>query len=560
MKIISGGTFMVLNAAAYLVKCLEAQKVEFIFGIPGASIDGVYNALLDSHIRLIVCRHEQNAVFMAAAYGRLTGKPGVVLVTSGPGVANMATGLLTATTEGDPVVAIGGNVSRSLMLKESHQAASNVALLKSVTKLSVQIGVPEEIGEVVANCFRQAVYPRSGGCFISISQDILRELIDYPVILQQPSIQFGTSFSETLQIVCNAVLDAKFPVLLLGEEASRPDNASAIRGLLEQYPLPAVSTFQAAGVISYNLIRCAVGCVGLFHNQPGDRLLEKADVILAVGFNEVEYDPELWNFDHDKIIIHIDYMPAKIRLCYQPLYELLGNIERNITELAGLLAGSVQKSEGLEHAKPFHDEMIAQSELPVAGHSALIHPRQFIHALRQVVNDSTIVTCDAGSVYMWMARYFTVYNPRQLLFSNGQQTMGVALPWAIAASLACPGKKIISLSGDGGFLFSGMELETAVRENCRIIHCVWRDGGFNMVKEGEMIKYQRKSGVDFGTVNLVDYARAFGAVGYAATSSAELPAIFADALQQDKPVLIDIPIDYSDNHALFVTIHTHKTI
>ncbi len=549
---------MVLNAAAYLVKCLEAQKVDFVFGIPGVSIDGVYNALLDSNIRVIVCRHEQNAVFMAAAYGRLTGKPGVVLVNSGPGVANMATGLLTATTEGDPVVAIGGNFSRSLMLKESHQVSSNVALLRPVTKLSVQIGMPEEIGEVVANCFRQAVYPRGGGCFISIPQDILKESVERPVILQQPAIQFGTSFFETLQMVSNAILHAKFPVLLLGEEASRQDNASAICGLLEQFPLPAVCTFQAAGVISYNLMKCAVGCVGVFHNQPGDRLLEKADLIVTVGFNQVEYGAELWNFDHDKVIIHIDYMPAKICLCYQPLYELLGNIERNVIELAKLLKGSGQKSEGMERAKPFHDEMIAQLEFQVTNHSTLIHPRQFIQALGRIVNDNTIVTCDVGSVYMWMARYFTVYNPRQLLFSNGQQTLGVALPWAIAACLAYPEKKIISLSGDGGFLFSSMELETAVREKCRIIHCVWRDGSFNMVKEDEMIKFQRKSGVDFGTVNLVDYARAFGAVGYAASSSAELPAIFTDAMRQNKPVLIDVPIDYSDNHDLFVTIRAHK--
>jgi acetolactate synthase-1/2/3 large subunit len=546
------------NAAAYLVKCLEAQKVEFIFGIPGVSIDGVYNALIDSNIRLIVCRHEQNAVFMAAAYGRLTGKPGVVLVTSGPGTANMATGLLTATTEGDPVVAIGGNVSRDLLLKESHQASSSVEMLKLVTKLSVQIGVPGQIGEVIANCFRQAVYPRSGACFISIPQDILIETIDYPVILQQPPIQFGAAFLETLQKVSITILQAKLPILLLGEEASRPANASAVRRLLEQFPMPAICTFQAAGVVSHELINCAVGRVGLFYNQPGDRLIEQADLILAVGFNEVEYDPEIWNSGRDKIIVHIDYMPAKIRLCYQPLYELLGDIESNVTQLTKLLVQSGIKSRGIEQAKPFHDQLMEQLEFNPTGNSQLIHPRQFIHALRNILNDDTIVTCDVGSIYMWVARYLPSFNPHQLLFSNGQQTMGVAMPWAIAAKLVYPGKKIISLSGDGGFLFSSMELETAIRENCPIIHCVWRDGSYNMVKESEMIKYNRKSGVDFGSVDLVDYAHAFGAIGYEARNSAELPAIFDDALLQTKPVLIDIPIDYSDNHDLFVTVNNYK--
>ena len=210
-----------LTGGQLVVKCLEAQGVEYVFGIPGAKIDSVFNALEDSPIQLILCRHEQNAAFMAAAYGRLTGRPGVVLVTSGPGVSNLATGLLTATTEGDPVVALGGNVSRGMALKSAHQNTDNVQLMKPVTKTSVEVQVPQNIPEVIANAFRVATAPKSGACFISFPQDVLLESTAAPVIPLQPKISYGASNQSTVMAVANLINHAKFPVLLLGEEASR---------------------------------------------------------------------------------------------------------------------------------------------------------------------------------------------------------------------------------------------------------------------------------------------------------------------------------------------------
>ena len=532
-----------------MVRCLEALDVKYVFGIPGAKIDSVFNALKDSSIQLILCRHEQNAAFMAGIYGRLTGKPGVVLVTSGPGVSNLTTGLLTATTEGDPIVALGGNVSRAMALKASHQSADNVGMMKPATKSSVQVEVVSAIPEVIANAFRVATTPRKGACFVSFPQDVLLEKTDAPVI-HLPTESYGLAHQTQFVEAARLIHAAKFPVLLLGEEASQQNNVPAIRALLEKTALPTVGTFQAAGVVSRELVSCFAGRVGLFRNQPGDQLLEKADVVITIGFNPVEYDPEIWNSARKKTMIHVDYISADIRENYQPTLELLGDIHLNVVELTSLLQSDMA-AQNKQHAKPFYDMHQKIVNNTHASKNDLVHPLHFIQVLRELMDDDAYVACDIGSVYMWMARYFLCYEPRHLLFSNGQQTLGVALPWAMGVNFACPGKRVVSLSGDGGFLFSAMELENAVRQKNNFVHFVWRDGSYNMVKEQEVMKYKREAGVELGKVNLIDFANAFGAKGYELKNPADLKSMMREAFAQKGPVLVDIPIDYSDNLSLF---------
>jgi acetolactate synthase-1/2/3 large subunit len=537
------------TGATLLVRCLEQRGIEYIFGIPGAKIDSVFDALLDSSIKLIVCRHEQNAAFMAAAYGRLTGKPGIVLVTSGPGVANLTTGLLTATTEGDPVIALGGNVPLSMTWKQSHQNLNNVQLMQPVTKSSVEARAVENIPELIENAFLIATEPTQGACFISLPQDILREAtLNTPLPVTQ-SISYGQSTPHLIAQVASRINDAKQPVLFLGSEASRPENTAAIRQFLDITPLVVVSTYQAAGVIAFSQLDCFMGRVGLFKNQPGDRLLDEADLIITIGYNPVEYDPEIWN-TNNKAIIHVNYTPCKMRVKYTPIYELLGDIDLLLKELSKQIKPRTLNETSKEIAQ-LHHEFINIMSSKQQCTTMPIHPLRFIHELTQVVTLDTTVCCDVGSVYMWMARYFLSYRPHQLLFSNGQQTLGIALPWAIAAYFARPKTPIISISGDGGFLFSAMELETAVREQIPLIHFIWRDGSYNMVLEQEMMKYHRKSGVDIGKIDIPLFAQAFGAVGYELKDPNDFQTIFKQALHAKKPVLIDVPIDYSDNLSLF---------
>lgn len=540
----------VMIGAELLVKCLEVKGVEYIFGIPGAKIDSVFNALLDSSIRLIVCRHEQNAVFMAAAYGRLTGKPGVVLVTSGPGVGNLTTGLMTATTEGDPVVAIGGNVSRALMIKGSHQSAENTEILRAVTKASVNVELVNSIPEIVENAFRVACESRRGASFISVPQDVLMEPTTVKPFMNLPLPKYGAAPGEYLKQAASLINNAKLPVLFLGAEASRPENTEAIRALLEIMPFAVVTTYQGAGVIPQSLLKCFFGRVGLFKNQPGDQVLKLADLIITIGFNSVEYDSEVWNANNRRSIIHLDYNPCYVRNTYQPMCELLGDIALNIHAL-GLLLEKNRKWTALEELTTEHSKLLNEIRSGKNFEGMPIHPLRFIYELHQVVEEDMTICCDIGSVYIWLARYFLCFRPHQILFSNGQQTLGVGLPWAIGCNYARPGKKIISISGDGGFLFSAAELETAVREKLHFVHFIWRDGSYNMVLEQEIMKYKRKSGVDLGPVNIPDFAKAFGALGFELTDPSEFGTLFKKAMQADKPVLIDVQIDYSDNPMLF---------
>lgn len=539
------------RAARLLVECLERHGVKIIFGLPGAKIDSVFDALLDSSIRVILCRHEQNAAFMAAAYGRLTGKPGVVLVTSGPGVSNLTTGLLTATTEGDPIIALGGSVPRNTRLRDTHQNVDNLKLMGAVTKNAMEIMMPETIPEIVENAFRIATRPRCGAVFLSLPQDMLMEMTETAANDPAPPVAWSIATDAVLVQAAALINKARLPVLLLGWEASRPENSNAIQAFLHKTPLATVGTYQAAGAVSRELLACFFGRVGLFKNQPGDTLLEAADLVITVGYDGIEYEPGVWNTGRAKSIVHIDYHGANIHPAYVPALEITGDIATNLLALMPKL----QISQRIPDLPVLQDRQRRLTERYESGAhmtGRLVHPLRFMNDLSRALPDDATVISDIGSHYIWLAHYFTSYRPRHLLFSNGQQTLGVALPWAMACTIARPGKKVVSISGDGGFLFSAMELETAVREQMDLVHFVWGDGAFNMVLEQQKLKYHRESAVRFGHVDLVKYAESFGAKGYKVNDSEELAPIMEAALRQKGPILVEVPIDYSDNPELFI--------
>lgn len=533
-----------------VVESLKNHGVEYVFGIPGAKIDGVFNALVDDGPELIVTRHEQNAAFMAQGIGRLTGKPGVVIATSGPGASNLATGLVTATAEGDPVLAIAGQVKRSDLLKLTHQSMDNAALFKPITKYSAEIQDPETISEIMANAFRLATASKQGASFISIPQDVVDAQVTNQHIKPLEDPRLGVARGEEIDALSKRIEAAQLPVLLVGMRSSSQEVTEAIRELVQKTDLPVVETFQAAGVISRELENHFFGRVGLFRNQPGDALLKRSDLIIAIGYDPIEYEARNWNAEKDAKIIVIDDTPAEIDGFMQPEKELIGDIAGNLLALTTSLTGTQTTDE----AKLYLDDLrIRLNDRDVVKNkktTGLVHPLEVINVLQEKTDDSMTVTVDVGSHYIWMARHFKSYEPRHLLFSNGMQTLGVALPWAISAALVRPNTQIISISGDGGFLFSSQDLETAVRKNLKIIHLVWNDGHYNMVEFQEEMKYNRSSGVELGPVDFVKYAESFGALGLRATSKNELEEAIQTGMETDGPVIIDIPIDYSDNQDL----------
>ncbi|MED1922523.1 acetolactate synthase AlsS [Bacillus velezensis] len=535
------------RGAELVVDCLVEQGVTHVFGIPGAKIDAVFDALKDKGPELVLCRHEQNAAFMAAAVGRLTGKPGVCLVTSGPGASNLATGLLTANTEGDPVVALAGNVIRADRLKRTHQSLDNAALFQPITKYSVEVQETGNIPEAVTNAFRAASAGQAGAAFVSFPQDVVNEITNVKNVRSVPAPKQGPAPEEAVSAAIAKIQTAKLPVLLVGMKGGRPEAVKQIRKLLAKTKLPFVETYQGAGTLSRELEDQYFGRIGLFRNQPGDLLLEQADVVLTIGYDPIEYDPKFWNVNGDRAIIHLDEIQADIDHAYQPELELLGDIAATVKQIehdAVTFDMGSREQEVLSELK----QMLTDSEKAPSDHkSDRVHPLQIVQELRNAIDDDVTVTCDIGSHAIWMSRYFRAYEPLKLLISNGMQTLGVALPWAIAATLVNPGEKVVSVSGDGGFLFSAMELETAVRLKVPIVHLVWNDSTYDMVAFQQMKKYNRTSCVDFGNIDIVKYAESFGATGLRVESPEQLADVLQKGLNTEGPVIIDIPVDYSDN-------------
>lgn len=537
-----------------VVESLINHHVDYVFGIPGAKIDGVFNELEDQGPELIVTRHEQNAAFMAQAIGRITGEPGVVIATSGPGASNLATGLVTATAEGDPVLAIAGQVKRSDLLKLTHQSMDNAALFQPITKYSAEIQDPETISEVIANAYRMAKSSKKGASFISIPQDVVDAPVQGNVIKPLSDPKLGSASADDIRYLAERIREAKLPVLLVGMRGSSEKETLAIRQLVEKTALPVVETFQAAGVISRKLEAHFFGRVGLFRNQPGDMLLKRSDLVIAIGYDPIEYEARNWNAEKDARIIVIDEAPAEIDPFMQPERELIGDISATLDLLTGSLEPQQVSEDAKEYLASLQAKLTERDIVQSKGEAGILHPLEVINTLQSKVTDDMTVTVDVGSHYIWMARHFRSYEPRHLLFSNGMQTLGVALPWAISAALVRPNTQIVSVSGDGGFLFSAQDLETAVRKKLNIVHLIWNDGHYNMVEFQEKMKYQRASGVDFGPVDFVKYAEAFGAKGIRATSVEELEKALEEGFATEGPVIIDIPIDYRDNEKLGETI------
>ncbi|MGA5654910.1 acetolactate synthase AlsS [Rahnella contaminans] len=535
--------------ADLVVAQLEAQGVKHVFGIPGAKIDRVFDSLIDSTITTIPVRHEANAAFMAGAVGRLTGKAGVALVTSGPGCSNLITGVATATSEGDPLVALGGAVKRADHVKQVHQTMDTVAMFRPVTKYSAEVTSSSALAEVMANGFRAAEFGRPGAAFISLPMDIVNEPASGKLLTSQPPV-LGSAPHDAILQVARLLKQAKNPVLLLGLMASQPRNAAAIRRLLHKSDLPVTSTYQAAGVIDQASFHRFAGRVGLFNNQAGDRLLRNADLVITIGYSPVEYEPAQWNNENAELV-HIDVMPAETDSEYLPDVELVGDI----ADTLDLLTEQIQQHFVLSTSSIaiLEDRRQQRELLDQKGRSLnqfAIHPLRLVRAMQDIVNSDVTLCVDMGSFHIWIARYLYSFRARQVLISNGQQTMGVALPWAIGAALVDPGRKVVSVSGDGGFMQSSMELETAVRLGVNLLHIIWVDEAYNMVAIQEEKKYQRTSGIQFGPIDFKAYADAFGAKGFAVTSAEALESTLRAAMDVQGPAVVAVPVDYGDNALL----------
>jgi acetolactate synthase I/II/III large subunit len=546
-----------VRAAQRVVETLSAYGIQYVFGIPGGKIDVVFDALHDGGPKLVVCRHEQNAAFMAAAVGRLTGTPGVALVTSGPGTTNLATGLVTATTEQDPMVAICGAVARADRLKRTHQTMDAVGAVKPFTKYAGEVDDPDNAAETIANAIRAATTPPRGAAAVVLPADVAAAPTAAAIGQPARMSALGPAPAVHIEAAASLIRAARQPVLFVGARAGDPASCAALRALLAVTDLPVVETFQAAGLVSRELEDHFVGRVGLFRNQPGDILIAHADAVVTVGYDPVEYDPRLWNTEPARTVIHIDELPADIDVHYQPTLELRGDIAATVAELTPGLAGLRLSDAALAAVEEQRatllriDEQARNQPETKVG----VNPAALVLKIRELVDDDTTIACDVGSNYIFMGRHFRVYEPQRLLFSDGQQTLGVAVPWAMAAAMVRPGTQVVSVSGDGGFLFSAQELETASRLGLSFTHVIFRDNTYDMVGFQELMKYGRKSGVQLGDFDIAHYAAAFGATGIRVTSMHEFENAFKQSLAAPGITILDVPVDYSHTTDLYAQLH-----
>ncbi|MEE6682669.1 acetolactate synthase AlsS [Limosilactobacillus reuteri] len=545
-----------LHGADIVIDSLRKHGVNLVFGIPGAKIDRLFEGLdgqdSEDAPKLIVTRHEQNAAFMAQAYGRLTGKTGVAIATSGPGVGNLATGIMTANAEGDPMLAIGGQVQRKDLHRATHQSTLSTEIMAPITQYSAEIQDPNNISEIMANAFEASQDARKGAAFVSLPQDVDdAEVTEKPLpIYETPKM--GPADPNDLQKLIELIKNSKMPVILVGQRGADEEITTALRKLLSDYSLPVVETYQAAGVVSRDLEQQSYfGRIGLFRNQVGDQLLQQSDLVIAVGYDPIEYEPRNWNKEGNLRIVNLDTLPAQIDNHYTPIMQLVGNIATSLTELDKLLKGYEYPVAATEQLVKYKQELDQDKKIQVPVSNNASHPLAVVHAIQENVTDDMHVALDVGSHYIWMARHFRCYQPRHLLISNGMQTLGVGLPWAMVAAMLYPEHKSVAVCGDGGFLFSGAELATAVQHHLNVVTIVWNDGGhYDMVKFQEEMKYSQAAGVKFGNVDIVKYAESFGATGLRVNKPADLTKVLSQAFNIDGPVVVDVPVDYSNNKEL----------
>jgi acetolactate synthase I/II/III large subunit len=537
-----------MKASDLLVKCLENEGVEYIFGIPGEETLDLMESLRTSQIKFIVARHEQAAAFMADAYGRLTGRAGVCLATLGPGATNLFTGVADAYLDAAPMVAITGQADLKRIHKESHQYVNIVEMCENVTKWNGRIDTPEVIPEMVRKAFKTAEAEKPGPTHLELPENIAAMTVYEMYETMIPPIRARRSSPDRLSLrkAADLVEAAAFPVILAGHGVVRKAANDRLRRFAEQLGIPVVTTFMGKGSVSADSPAC-IGSLGLANDRQLADVFGKADLVIAVGYGLVEYAPNNWNPKLDKRVIHIDFTSSEVDLHYAPEVEIVSDIRESLELLEGMLSTNKKSPTAVELHADFRDNFRrigAEQTWPV-------RPPQILHTIRSVLADSDILISDVGTCKFWAAKFYPVRENNTFIMSNGFAAMGFSLPAAVTAKLVKPDRKVVALSGDGGFLMNLQDLETAVRMKLNMAIVVFNDSSYNLIKWKAVKKFGAAHGVDFTNPDFIKVAEAFGAAGLRLRSAGDFEPMLRDALTRDVPVVIDVPIDYSQNELIY---------
>ncbi|MBU0682567.1 MAG: acetolactate synthase large subunit [Proteobacteria bacterium] len=538
-----------MKAAELFVKCLENEGVEYIFGVPGEENAHFMMALEDSPIKFVVCRHEQGAAFIADAYGRLTGRPGVCLGTLGPGATNLVTGVADANMDRVPLIVLTGQADSRRQHKESHQNMDVVAMFTPITKWAKPIIHSGNIPEVVRKAFKLAVMEKPGACHIELADDIAAfETAGAPLPIEKP--QRPVPAANMIAAAVKMIKTAKKPVILAGNGAIRHHASQALRLFTDLTHIPVTNTFMGKGAVSRQSEHCLF-TIGL---QSQDHILcslQQADLVITLGYDTVEYAPHLWSRHfsdkNGQKLIHIDCVPAESDEYYAVDLEIVGDVAQTLELLNKKFTNHVPHiNEEYIHTIRSRqlEDFMAHKDDDTKG---TIRPQKILWDVRQVMGPDDILISDVGAHKMWIARYYQCDEPNTCLISNGFCSMGFALPAAIGAKIVHPERKVLAICGDGGFLMNVQELETARRIGANIVVMIWDDQSYGLIEWKQQNTFGRHTDLHFNNPDFIKLAEAFGCKGMRVENSADLHDALKEAFKQDVPVLLSVPVDYREN-------------
>jgi acetolactate synthase I/II/III large subunit len=553
------------SAASLLVDCLTAEGCKFVFSVPGEETMDVLEALAEANaeanadsegIRHVTTRHEQGAAFMADVHGRLTGNAAVAMSTLGPGATNLVTGIADAFLDRAPMVALTGQTGSDKIHKEAHQFVDIVRMLEPVTKWNQRVEQAGSIPEIIRKAFRVAQLEKPGPTHIELPENIAAEPAPAELRPVEPTNPyFPEPTEEAIAHAARLIEASERPLVLAGNGVLRRHAAPELRAFAKGLHVPVAMTFMGKGAMDdrSHLSLMAVGLQARDHVLSG---FDRADLVVSVGYDLVEYAPARWNPDGTKRIVHIDTQPAEVDAFYRPAVELIGDIDGTLRRL---LAEVLPHGIGGRDAAQRHAarETLVHQDLRTALLRDLgafasdegypIKPQKAIADLRRALEPEDIVVSDVGAHKIWVARLFQTYEPNTVIISNGFAAMGISLPGAIAAKLVHPDRRVVALCGDGGFLMNSQELETARRIGANVTVVVWRDNGYGLIDWKQRNEFGRPFAVEFGNPDFVAYAESFGIAGFRPESAADLYATLRRALDVDGPALVEVPIDYREN-------------
>jgi acetolactate synthase-1/2/3 large subunit len=535
-----------LKSADLFIACLEEEGVEYVFGVPGEENLNLLESLRTSRIKLVVTRHEQHAAFMAATYGRLTGRAGVCLATLGPGATNLLTGIAYAQLGGMPLLAITGQKALRNNLQGKFQLINVVDTFRPVTKWNLSLTDSRVIPRSIRHAFKVAEAERPGAVHLELPEDVAGENIEPTRPQKRVTLRRPNADEHALDEAAEMIRAAERPIIIYSAGANRKRITEQLTALVEATGIYAIGTQMGKGVLADDHPQ-SLFCMGIHKRDYVHTAVDEADLVITLGYDVAEYPPSVWNRDKAKPILHIDFVPADPDEYYSPAHEVIGDISYTLQALRDRLAGVRFDSLRLKRLRDYVVQRLYDHE---PAYCFPPTPQRVVWQVRSVMGRDDIISLDNGVYKIWFARMYPAYSNNTVLLDNALASMGAGLAAAMAAKIAHPRCRVLAICGDGGFMMNSQDLETAVRLGLDLVVLIIRDDAYGFIRWEQAGAGFADFGMSFGNPDFVAYAQAYGATGLRHTGDNNLAVVLTEAFETGGVVLVDCLIDYRTNSEL----------